>query len=126
MRVAARMSSRCDTKCHESYKGLVWGFCPKEEFCCGGTFEIAANTAVLRFNNRAKAVAKVLEEMGCSIRFYTEAACVGERAGTGEERSKEGQEERKEGLRRASSGPKRNNKIYEAGAFCRNVLLKYY
>ena len=52
-------------------------FLPNSGRICGaGTVEIAANLAVLQFNNRAKAVAKVLEEMGCSARFYMEGACV--------------------------------------------------
>ena len=94
---------------NEPYKGLVWSFCPtREELCGAGTVEIAVILAVLQFNDRAKAVAKVLEEMGSFIRFYNGGRmCV--RRETEEERSNEGQEERKEGLRRAGSGPGRNN-----------------
>ena len=62
---------------NEQYKGLLSSFCPtREEFCGRGTVEIAANLAVLQFNNGAKAMAKLLEEIGCSTRFYMEAACV--------------------------------------------------
>ena len=49
---------------NELYKGLVWSFCQtREEFCGAGTAQIVANPAVLQFNNRTKAVAKVMEDM---------------------------------------------------------------
>ena len=69
--------------------------------------EIAVNPSqVLQFNNRAKAVEKVLEDKGSSTRFYMEAACVWEGKQTKKGTMKV---RRKEGLRRAGSGPGRNN-----------------
>ena len=78
-----------------SHRRVLCGvFCPtREEFCGAGIVEIAANLAVLQFNNRAKAVAKVVEEMGCSTRFYMETACVW---GREEERRSGGEERRPE------------------------------
>ena len=69
---------------------------------CGGGFQPCS----LAIQNRAKAVAKVLEEMGCSLLYVGRLSM---KRQTEEERSNEGQEERKESLRRAGSESGRNS-----------------
>ena len=77
------MSPWRDTECQRAIQGFGVEFCPtREEFCGVRTVEIAANPAVLQFNNLAKAVAKVLEEMGCSQVLYGGRMCVCERRET--------------------------------------------
>ena len=56
---------------NESFNGLVWGHCPKESFCGLGTVETAACLSVLHFNDGAKAICKVLAEMGCLQGVFT-------------------------------------------------------
>ena len=56
---------------NESYNGMVWALCPKEQFCGLEVVETAAALAVIHFNNGSVALLKVLTEMGCSLGEFT-------------------------------------------------------
>ena len=56
---------------NESFNGLVWAMCPKEQFCGLEIVETAAALATAHFNHGAGAIGKVLQEMGCYHGHYT-------------------------------------------------------
>ena len=56
---------------NECYNGLVWGMCPKEQFCGLAVVEIAASLAVLHFNDGALPILTVLRHMGCLPGMFT-------------------------------------------------------
>ena len=110
---------------NESFNGLVWSYCTKESFCGADTVEIACNLAVLQFNDGAKAIQKVLEEMGCPVGVYTiNALELEDKMRVHKCQKKEAEEEKKQRKVRKRRRKGREEQTvdeegttYEAGAF---------
>ena len=51
---------------NEAFNGMVWHYCPKDGFASSEVVDMAANLAVVRFNNGALILLAVLRKVGCN------------------------------------------------------------